>query len=45
MIADELARYRISHAGRAGDVEAFLAAKRDIVCRYGSDIHLSLMAP
>ena len=44
VIADELARYRISHAGRAGDVEAFLAAKRDIVCRYGSDIHLSFMA-
>ena len=35
---------RIGHAGRAGDVEAFLAAKRDIVCRYGSDIHLSFMA-
>ncbi len=44
VIADELARYRISHAGRAGDVEAFLAAKREIVCRYGSDIHLSFMA-
>lgn len=43
VIADELARHRISHAGRAGDVEAFLAAKRDIVCRYGSDIHLSFM--
>ena len=44
VIADELARYRISHAGRGGDVEAFLAAKREIVCRYGSDIHLSFMA-
>ncbi|HHW63927.1 MAG TPA: ATP-binding protein [Rhodocyclaceae bacterium] len=44
VIADELARYRIGRAGRAGDVEAFLAAKRDIVCRYGSDIHLSFMA-
>lgn len=44
VIADELARYRIGRAGRAGDVDAFLAAKRDIVCRYGSDIHLSFMA-
>lgn len=42
-IADELARYRIARAGRAGDVEAFLAAKREIVCRYGSDIHLSFL--
>ena len=44
VIADELARYRIARAGRAGDVDAFLAAKREIVCRYGSDIHLSFMA-
>ena len=44
VIADELARYRIGRAGRAGDVEAFLAAKREIVCRYGSDIHRSFMA-
>ncbi|MHB1374435.1 MAG: ATP-binding protein [Thauera sp.] len=44
VIADELARYRIAHAGKAEDVEAFLAAKRDIVCRYGSDIHRSFMA-
>ena len=44
VIADELARYRIGRAGRAGDVEAFLAAKREIVCRYGSDVHLSFMA-
>lgn len=43
VIADELARYRIGTSGRAGDVDAFLAAKRDIVCRYGSDIHLSFM--
>ncbi len=44
VIADELARYRITHAGKAEDVDAFLAAKRDIVCRYGGDIHLSFMA-
>jgi hypothetical protein len=44
VIADELARYRISRAGQAGDVDAFLAAKREIVCRYGSEVHLSFMA-
>lgn len=43
VIADELARHRIRRSGHDGDVEAFLAAKREIVCRYGSDIHLSLM--
>ncbi len=44
VIAAELARYRIDIAGHAADVNAFLAAKRDIVCRYGSDIHRSFMA-
>lgn len=44
VIADALARYRIARGGQAGDVEAFLAAKREIVRRYGSDIHLSFAA-
>ncbi|MBN8442585.1 MAG: ATP-binding protein [Thauera sp.] len=43
VIADELARYRIGKAGRERDVGAYLAAKREIVCRYGGDIHLSFM--
>ena len=43
VISDELARYRIRKSGREGDVDAFLDAKREIICRYGTEIHLSLM--
>ncbi|HRP65521.1 MAG TPA: ATP-binding protein [Thauera sp.] len=43
VIADELARRRLARTGQAADVEAFHAAKRDIIRRYGSDIHLSFM--
>lgn len=43
VIADELARYKIAKSGRECDLDAYLAAKREIVCHYGSDIHLSLM--
>lgn len=43
VISDELARRRLAKAGQATDVEAFHAAKREIIRRYGSDIHLSFM--
>ena len=43
VISDELARRRLAKAGQAADVQAFHAAKREIIRRYGSDIHLSLM--
>lgn len=41
VISEELARYRISRPGQKNDVDAFHAAKREIIRRYGSDIHLS----
>jgi hypothetical protein len=43
VISDELARRMLERSGKAGDVEAFHAAKRRIVRSYGSDIHLSFM--
>lgn len=43
VISDELARRRLARTGQAVDVDDFHAAKRDIIRRYGSDIHLSFM--
>lgn len=43
VIADELARRHTEQHGRPGDLEAFKAAKRDIIRRYGSDIHRSFL--
>jgi hypothetical protein len=43
VIADELARYAVARSGHEGDVEAHHTAKRDIIRRYGSDIHLSFL--
>ncbi|MDN4643045.1 ATP-binding protein [Arthrobacter sp. PsM3] len=43
VISDELARRRIEQHGHAGDLDAFHSAKRDIIRRYGSDIHLSFL--
>jgi len=43
VISDELARRRLARSGQAADVDAFHAAKREIIRRYGSDIHLSFM--
>ena len=44
VISDELARHVIQRSGKADDVEAFHAAKQDIVRKYGSAIHLSFMS-
>lgn len=44
VISDELARRRLAKTGRGADVDAFHAAKREIILRYGSEIHLSFMA-
>ena len=44
VISDELARYRIARSGQNNDVDAFHAAKREIIRRYGSDIHLSFQS-
>lgn len=43
VIADELARRRVEQHGHAGDLEAFRRAKRDIIGRYGSDIHRTFL--
>lgn len=43
VIADELARRRTEQHGHAGDLEAFKRAKRDIIRRYGSDIHRTFL--
>ncbi|WP_445153390.1 ATP-binding protein [Arthrobacter sp. Hor0625] len=43
VIADELARRRTAQRGRAGDLDAFRNAKRDIIRRYGSDIHRTFL--
>lgn len=43
VISEELARRRIEQHGHGGDLEAFHSAKRDIIRRYGSDIHLSFL--
>jgi hypothetical protein len=33
----------VKQRGHAGDLEAFQAAKRDIIRRYGSDIHRTFL--
>ncbi|GAB3549711.1 hypothetical protein GCM10027343_31930 [Noviherbaspirillum agri] len=43
VIAKELARHRLAKSARKDDVEAFQKIKREIVRRYGSDIHLSFL--
>ena len=43
VISDELARRRMEQHGHAGNLEAFHAAKRDIIRRYGSDIHRTFL--
>ena len=43
VIAEELARWKLGRSGLAEDVAAFHDAKREIIRRYGSDIHLSFM--
>ncbi len=43
VIAEELARRKLGKSALADDVAAFHAAKREIIRRYGSDIHLSFM--
>lgn len=43
VIGNELARYRLAKSSRKDDVEAFQEVKREIVRRYGSDIHLSFL--
>ncbi|MCX6497358.1 MAG: ATP-binding protein [Arthrobacter sp.] len=44
VIADELARRRTEQHGHGGDLEAFKSAKRDIIRRYGSDVHRTFLA-
>ena len=44
VISEELARRRIEQQGHAGDLDAFHNAKRDIIRRFGSDIHLSFLS-
>lgn len=43
VIANELARYRLAKSARKDDVDAFQEIKREIIRRYGSDIHLSFL--
>lgn len=43
VIAEELARRRAAQHGRGGDLEAFRSAKKDIIRRYGSDVHRTFM--
>jgi len=44
VISDELARYKMARSGLPYEADAFRAAKRDIIRRYGSDIHLSFQS-
>ena len=44
VISDVLARCSVEKSGHAGDLEAYHAAKLDIIRRYGSDIHLSFLS-
>jgi hypothetical protein len=43
VISEELARRRVDQHGHAGDLEAFRKAKRDIIGRYGSEIHRTFL--
>lgn len=43
VISDELARRSVDKSGLKGNVEAYHAAKLDIIRRYGSEIHLSFL--
>lgn len=43
VISDELARRLAEKEGRPSDVEAYRANKRDIIRRYGSDIHRTFL--
>lgn len=43
VISDELARCLMKKSGHKDNIEAYHAAKIDIIRRYGSDIHLSFL--
>lgn len=43
VIADELARRRVEQHGHAASLAAFKDAKRDIIRRYGSDVHRTFL--
>ncbi|MFI3187059.1 MAG: ATP-binding protein [Methylococcaceae bacterium] len=43
VISDELARRTVDKSGHKGNIEAYRAAKQDIIRRYGSEIHLSFL--
>lgn len=43
VISDELARRAVDKSGHKGNIEAYRAAKQDIIRRYGSEIHLSFL--
>jgi hypothetical protein len=45
VISDELARCLIEKSGHKDNIEAYHAAKMDIIFRYGNDIHLSFLNP
>lgn len=45
VISDELARRSVEKSGHKGNVEAYRAAKQNIIRRYGSEIHLSFLTP
>jgi hypothetical protein len=44
VISDELARWSVEKSGHMGNIEAYHAAKLDIIRRYGSEIHLSFLS-
>jgi hypothetical protein len=44
VISDELARLKVERSGHGDSIEAFQAAKHDIIRRYGGEIHLSFMS-
>ena len=43
VISDELARRSVDKSGHKGNIEAYRAAKQNIIRRYGSEIHLSFL--
>ena len=43
VISDELAQRSIDKSGHKGDIEAYRAAKQEIIRRYGSEMHLSFL--
>ncbi|OGT88462.1 MAG: hypothetical protein A2286_07120 [Gammaproteobacteria bacterium RIFOXYA12_FULL_61_12] len=43
VISDELARITVDRSSAKGNARAYHNAKQDIICRYGSEIHLSFL--